>query len=169
LEPSVSGFRQHPGEKGGPATGPNPTDRGKSGTKRHVVTDRAGTPLATCLTGANAHDSTVFETLLDAIPPITQANGRRRQRPAKLHADKGYDYPRCRQALARRHVAARIARKGIESREKLGRHRWVIERTMAWFNQYRRLTIRYERRQDIHEAFLSLGCSLICFKTLTRF
>jgi transposase len=125
--------------------------------------------LATCLSGANTHDSVVFEELLDAIPPITQTNGRRRKRPAKLHADKGYDYPRCRRALARRHVAPRIARKGIETREKLGRHRWVIERTMAWFNQYRRLTIRYERRQDIHEAFLSLGCSMICFKALTRF
>jgi transposase len=63
----------------------------------------------------------------------------------------------------------RIARKGIEPSEKLGRHRSVVERTFAWLNQYRRLAIRYERRQDIHEAFLSLGCTLISFKTLTRF
>jgi len=134
-----------------------------------VVVDRAGIPLAVCLTGANRHDSMVFETLIDAIPPIRQPNGRRRKRPAKLHADKAYDSRRCRRALTRRHIKVRIARKGIERRDRLGRHRWVVERTLAWLGQYRRLTIRYERREDIHEAFVSLGCSLICFNTLTRF
>jgi transposase len=165
----VPGQRQPPGQKGGDATGPNPTDRAKPGTKRHVVTDRAGTPLAFCLTGANRHDSVPFEELIDAIPPIRQPNGHRRKRPSKVHADKAYDIPRCRQALTRRRIKVRIARKGVESAEKLGRHRWVVERTMAWLNHYRRLTIRYERRQDIHEAFLSLGCAMICFKTLSRF
>src|ERR687889_674236 len=81
---------------------------------------------------------------------------RPRQRPAKLHADKGYDYPRCRRYL----------RRGVDSSEKLGRHRWVVERTLAWLAKYRRLTIRYERRDDIHEAFLHLGCSLICLNYL---
>jgi len=47
---------------------------------------------------------------------------------------------------------------GIESSERLGRHRWVVERTLAWLSKYRRLTIRYERHEDIHEAFLHLGC-----------
>lgn len=87
----------------------------------------------------------------------------------KLHADKGYDYPRCRQALIKRRITVRIARKGIESKTKLGRHRWVVERTMAWLRQFRRLTVRYARRQDIHEAFLSLGCSLLCFNAMQRF
>ena len=141
----------------------------KAGTKRHLITDRAGTPLACCLTGANAHDSLVFEDLIDAIPPIRQPNGHRRKRPLKLHADQGNDIPRCRQALTRRHITVWIARKGIASRQHLGKHRWVVERTFAWLNHERRLTIRSERRQDIHAAFLSLGCSLICFKTLTRF
>ena len=108
----------------------------------------------------------VFEPLLDAIPPITQPNGRRRKRPAKLHADKGYDYPRCRRALTRRHIRVRIARKGIDASDRLGRHRWVVERTLAWLNRYRRLTVRYERRADIHQAFLTLGCALICWKSL---
>jgi transposase len=133
------------------------------------VVDRAGTPLAVCLSGANRHDSMLFEELLDAIPPIRRPRGRPRQRPAKLHADKAYDNRRCRQALASRHIKIRIARKGIESSAKLGRHRWVVERTFAWLDQFRRLTIRYERRQDIHEAFVSLGCSLICFNALDRF
>ncbi len=61
----------------------------------------------------------------------------------------------------------RIARKGVESKEKLGKHRWVVERTLAWLSQYRRLAVRYERRADIHLAFLKLGCALICLKHLS--
>ena len=84
------------------------------------MVDRGGIPLAALLTGANRHDSVVFEDLLDAIPPIKQPNGRRRKRPAKLHADKAYDIPRCRRALRQRHIRVRIARKGIDSSERLG-------------------------------------------------
>ena len=128
--------------------------------------DRGGLPLASLLTGANRHDSVIFEVLLDAVPPIRQPIGRRRKRPGTLHADKAYDIPRCRQALTRRHIKVRIARKGVDSSQRLGRHRWVIERTLAWLNRYRRLTVRYERRADIHQAFLTLGCCLICFTAL---
>jgi transposase len=148
--------------------GPNPTDRGKGGTKRHVLTERRGIPLVARITGANRHEAVVFEEVIDAVPPIKRPAGHRRRRPDKLHADKAYDIPRCRRALTRRHIKVRIARKGVESKERLGRHRWVVERTMAWLNRFRRLTIRYERRDDIHEAFLSLGCALICFTVLQR-
>jgi transposase len=148
--------------------GPNPTDRGKAGTKRHLITDRHGVPLAARLTGANRHDSVVFTEVLDAVPPIKCPSGRRRKRPAKLHADKAYDMPRCRQALTRRRIKVRIARKGVERSDRLGRHRWVVERTLAWLGQFRRLTIRYERRVDIHQAFLSLGCALICWNYLQQ-
>lgn len=130
--------------------------------------ERGGIPLASLLTGANCHDSVVFEALLDAIPPIKQPNGRRRKRPGKLHADKAYDIPRCRRALSQRHIRVRIARKGVDSSERLGRHRWVVERTLAWLNRMRRLTVRYERRADIHQAFLTLGCCLICFNALQK-
>jgi transposase len=130
------------------------------------VVERGGLPLATLLTGANRHDSVVFEALLDAIPTLTQPNGHRRKRPAKLHADKAYAIPRCRQALRRRHIRVRIARKGIDSSHCLGRHRWVVERTLAWLNRYRRLTVRYERRADIHHAFLTLSCALVCWNAL---
>ena len=128
--------------------------------------DRGGLPLASLLTGANRHDSVIFEDLLDAVPPIRQPNGRRRKRPGTLHADKAYDIPRCRQALTRRPIKVRIARQGVDSSQRLGRHRWVIERTLAWLNRYRRLTVRDERRADIHQAFLTLGCCLICFNAL---
>jgi transposase len=125
------------------------------------VVERGGLPLAKVLTGANRHDSMVLEDLLDAIPPIKTPAGRRRKRP-----DKGHDSPRCRAALSARHIKVRIARKGIDSSQRLGRHRWVVERTLAWLNHFRRLRVRDERRADIHDAFLTLGCALICFKAL---
>lgn len=162
LVAGLAGFSECACKKGGDETGPNPTDKGKPGTKRHVVVDRRGIRLVSLLSGANRHDSMLFERLLDAIPPIKTVRGGRRKRPEKLHADKGYDIPRCRQFLHRRGIKCRIARKGVERSDRLGRHRWVVERTFAWLSKYRRLTIRYERRADIHQAFLSLGCALIC-------
>ena len=133
------------------------------------MVDRAGTPLAVRLSGANRHDSVLFEEVIDAIPPVKRPSGQRRKRPAKLHADKAYDNRRCRAALTRRHIRVRIARKGVERSDRLGRHRWVVERTLAWLGQFRRLTVRYERRADIHHAFVSLACSLICFNAVQRF
>ena len=92
----------------------------------------------------------------------------RAQDPKKLHADKAYDYLRCRRYLRERGIAPRIARRGVEKGYRLGRHRWVVERTLAWLSCYRRLCVRYERRADIHEALLTLGCALICFNRLWR-
>ena len=168
LATSVSGQRFRGRQKGGERTGPNPTDRGRSGSKRHVVTDANGIPLAIRLTAANIHDSRVFEDLIDAVPPIRQRRGRPRRRPAKLHADKAYDVPRCCEALRWRRVKARIARRGVDSSERLGRHRWVVERTLAWFSRFRRLTVRYERQADMHQAFPSLAESLICWSYVQR-
>lgn len=85
-----------------------------------------------------------------------------------MHADKGYDYPTCRAALAARGIVDRIARKGVEARRHLGRHRWVVERTLAWLARYRRLAIRSERHESLHQAFLDLACALICLNALTR-
>ncbi|WP_369122819.1 IS5 family transposase [Ralstonia solanacearum] len=86
-----------PAPRGGEQTGPNPTDRGKLGSKRHLVVDARGVPLAITVTGANRHDSIAFESTLDAIPAIRGLDGRPRKRPDKLHADKAYDCHRCRQ------------------------------------------------------------------------
>ena len=154
--------------KGGDVTGPNPTDRSRLGTKRHIVTGRRGIPLTVRLSGANIHDSRMLEPLLDAIPPLRGKRGRPRHRPGKLHADKGYDYPRCRRACTRRSIKHRIARKGIKSSSHLGKHRWVVERTFAWPSRFRRLTVRYERRADIHLPFTTLACAIICFGALRK-
>ena len=132
------------------------------------MVDRHGTPLATCLTGANRHDSIVFEALVDAIPLIARPSGQRRCRPAKLHADKAYDIPRCHAFLRERRIQDRIPRKRVDGSARLGRHRWVVERSLAWLSQLRRLTVRYERRADIHEAFLSLGCAVLCINAIDR-
>jgi IS5 family transposase len=131
------------------------------------VVEGSGIPLCVISTAANVHDSMVFEELRDSIEPIKGPRGRPRKRPDKVHADKAYDDKKCAQALRKRGIKRRIARKGVESSEKLGRHRWIVERTLAWLAKYRRLTIRYERRDDIHEAFLHLGCSLICLNYLS--
>jgi transposase len=163
-----SGERRQKGEEG---TGPNSTDKGKPGTKRHLITDRQGIPLAVVLGPlgpGNRHDSVAFEAVLDAIPAIRTPARHRRHRPTKLHADKAYDIPRCWAACRARRIIARIARKRIDSSETLGRYRWVIERTHAWLNQFRRLIIRYERRLAHYEAFTTLGCALICWNYLTR-
>jgi hypothetical protein len=92
--------------------------------------------------------------------------GRPRKRPAKRHGDQGHDHPRCRRALRRRGTIPRIARRGIESSQRLGRHRYVVERSLTWLVGYRRLQVRYERRADVLLGFVHLACALICLKSL---
>jgi transposase len=110
-----------------------------------------------------------LNAVVDAVHPVRQRRGRPRKRPRKLHADKGYDYDRCRRDLRARGITPRIARRGIESSKQLGRHRWVVERTFAWVNQFRRLIVRYERQADLYRAFLVLAAAIICFRSLKRF
>jgi transposase len=80
--------------------------------------------------------------------------------------DRGYDAEAIRQGLRARHIVPWLAQRNIEHGSGLGRWRWVVERTFAWLNQFRRLRVRYEKRADIHEAFLSLACALICWNFL---
>jgi IS5 family transposase len=133
------------------------------------VVERQGIPLVIRHTGANINETTMLETMVDAIPAIRQKRGRPRKRPHKLHADKGYDSIKNRKFLRRRRIIPRIARRRIDSSEKLGRHRWVVERTLSWLNRFRRLKVRYERRADIHQAFLTLGCAMVCWNFIDRF
>lgn len=120
------------------------------------------------VSAANTHDSLALKPLVMAIPAVKSRRGPRRRRPAKLHADKAYDIPALRDWVREQGIAVRIARKGIESAKKLGQHRWVIERTMAWLTGYRRLTLRYERKAEHFLAFLQLGSALSCWKKLRK-
>jgi transposase len=122
-----------------------------------------------CPTAANVNDGTLLERLVDAIPPLRQPHqrpGRPRQRPDELHADKAYDSRKNRAALRRRHILPRIARRLVDSSERLGRHRWVAERTFAWLHRNRRLLVRYDRDVALHQALLSLAAALVCWQLL---
>jgi transposase len=109
--------------------------------------------LAVLVSAANRNDHLLLDDLVDAVAPVRQPVGRPRKRPVKLHADKGYDHRRCRQSLRRRGIRARIARKGIESSTRLGRHRYVIERALEWLTRFRRLARRYDRIGAHFQAF----------------
>jgi len=151
----------------GQKTGPNPTDRAKLGSKRHLICDGRGIPLAIQLTGANRNDSQQALALVSAIPPLQGKRGRPRHRPDRVLGDRGYDAVSIRQGLRERGILPLLAMRNTGHGSRLGRWRWVVERTFAWLNQFRRLRVRYERRADIHEAFLALGCILICWRFLT--
>jgi transposase len=94
--------------------------------------------------------------------------GRPRRRPEKPHANKGYDYPRCRRYLHRRGIKVRIARRGIEAKTLLGRHRWVVERTISWVLRFKRLGLRYDRTAATLLPLLLLAVTLINFRRLRQ-
>ncbi|CAD0315486.1 hypothetical protein CFBP2533_12820 [Xanthomonas hortorum pv. pelargonii] len=108
----------------------------------------------------------MFKELLDGLPAISGKPGRPRRWLGKLHADKAYDIKRCRTFRKQSGTIAPIARNGIQRNYRLGRHRWVVERTHAWLAGMGKLRIRFERRIDIHLALLSLACSTICLQFL---
>ena len=120
----------------GQHTGPNPTDRAKLGSKRHVICDGHGVPLAIQLTGANRNDSQQALALVDAIPHLQGERGRPRHRPVCVVADRGYDTEAIRRGLRIRGMRPWLAKRNTEHGSGLGRWRWVIERTFAWLNQF---------------------------------
>jgi transposase len=149
-------------------TGPSPVDRGKPGSKIHVLSERGGLPLSVAVSAANTNDAEALKPLVMAIPAIKSRRGPRRRKPGKLHADKAYDHKDLRTWVRQQGITVRIARKGIETSQKLGKHRWVIERTIAWLTGYRRLTMRYERKAHHFLAFLTLAATITCYKKLAK-
>jgi len=133
-----------------------------------VLSDACGLPLVVGVSGANTHDSQALKPLVRGIPAIRSRFGPRRRRPGRLRADKAYHSADTLAWLRARRIVPRIARPGIESSERLGRHRWKIERTIAWLFGHRRLTVRYERKGDHFTAFLGLAAALTCYKKLTQ-
>jgi transposase len=156
------------GEKGGSETGPSPVDRARAGSKHHLLVEASGIPLAWTVTGGNRHDVTQLVPLVDSVPPVRGKVGRPRRRPERVTADRGYDHDKYRRLLRKRGITPEIARRQTEHGSGLGRFRWVVERTFAWLHNFKRLHVRYDRRHEIHEAFLAIACCLVCFRRLEK-
>jgi len=128
------------------------------------LTEAQGIPLVARLTGANAHDITELLPLVDAVPTVGGKVGHPKSKPDSVQADRGYDSEPHREQLRDRNIEPLIAKRGQPHGSGLGKTRWVVERTISWLHQFRRLRIRFEKRSDIHEAFLAIGCALICLR-----
>lgn len=150
------------------ATGRNPTDRGKAGSKRHLLTDGRGVPLAVVISGANRHDMKLLAQLLDGV--VVE-----RPTPEKLSQhlclDRGYDYQSCRESAAVRGYIPHIPDKEapIPAPFDPNRHpprRWVVEVGHSWFNRFRRLLIRWDKLPQHYLGFVQLAACLILYRKL---
>jgi putative transposase len=150
---------------GGDATGPHPTDRAKRGTKRSLLTDGAGIPLAVAVDGANRHDMRLLAATLDGVVVARPAPDAGCQH---LCLDAGYDYDAVREQAAARayepHIRSRQAEQADHARAPGRRaRRWVVERTHSWMNRSRRLLVRWEKKAGNYLAFVQLACAQLVF------
>lgn len=143
-----------------PKVGRSPVDRGRPGSKHHVLVDANGTLLRVSLTGGHRHDITQLLPLVDAVPHVRGQRGRPRHRPRVVYADRGYDFDIYRRRLRERNIIPKIARRGRGHGSGLGRIRWVAESAIAHLHGPRRLRIRWETRDDMHDAFLQLAACM---------
>ena len=120
------------------------------------------------LSGGNHNDVTELIPLVEAVPAVHGRRGLPRRRPTDLYTDRGYDHDKYRKLLRLRGIRPHIARRGTPHGSGLGTVRWVIERTIAWYHGMKRLRIRWERRDDIHEAFLALATCIITYRHVQR-
>lgn len=168
------GATDHPAQRHAPARGsasenfetPCPPPDYPLSRPNHLLTDAQGIPLSLILTGANRHDITQLLPLVSAIPPVAGVRGAPRRKPALIQADRAYHSDPLRRLLASQGIGTQIARRGAPHGSGLGKTRWVVERTIAWPHQFRRLRVRYERLPSLHEAFLRLGACIICWRFL---
>src|SRR5262245_1925253 len=152
--------------EGGEDTGPDPTDRSKSGSKHHVLTDAQGIPLAATVTAANVNEVTQLLPVVDAVPPVAGKPGHPRRRPESLYGDRAYASEPKREELRERKIAAFIPDQRAPHGSGVGVVRWVVERTVSRLPQFRRLRRRLDRLTELQDAFLNLGCALICLRFL---
>ena len=129
-----------------------------------MLTDGAGTPLAARTSAANTHDVRVLLPTLVSCP--LSGYGRRGRRPRRLLADRAYDSDWHEAVVRWLGIRPQFAQRGQPHGSGLGRERYVVERTIANLHQNRRLKVRYERRDDIHQAFLTLACIKLCWYRL---
>jgi transposase len=152
---------------GGDKTGPNPTDRAKPGSKHHVLTDGNGTPLQVQSTAANVPDIKMLLPLVVNIPKVRGKPGRPRSRPSRLYADRAYDDESARGLLNWLGIKPFLAKRNTGHGSGLGRFRYVVERTISWLHGFRRLRVRFDRSDYIHDGFLKCAACLICLRLLT--
>jgi len=122
--------------------------------------------MAIKVTGANRHDVTQLLPLIDAVPLVRGKRGHPRRRFDRVQGDRAYDAEPHRRELRRRGIEPVLAKRRTLHGSGLGVYRWVVERAESWLHQNRHLKLRYDRRDDIHEAFLALACALICLNCL---
>jgi putative transposase len=154
------------------ATGANPTDRGKRGTKRSLLTDGAGIPLALVVDGANRHDVKLLSATLDGL--VISRPEPTPEQPQHLCLDAAYDSTPVYQELLARHDQPQVRSRGEEQREKeitpgSRARRWVVERSHSWINRSRRLLVRWEKKVEHYLAFLHLACAQLIFAKLVVF
>jgi transposase len=150
--------------EGGEDTGPDPTDRGKSGSKHHVMTGARGVPLSATVTAANVNEVTQVFQVLTAMPPVGGKPGPRRQKPERMLGDGGYDSEPVRVPLRWLGIDPWLGKREREHGSGLGVFRWFVERTISWLHAFGRLRRRLDRLTEVHEAFLHLACALICLR-----
>ncbi|MEA2379140.1 MAG: hypothetical protein QOD13_3047 [Thermoleophilaceae bacterium] len=147
-------------------TGPSPVDRGRTGSKHHLICDTAGIPLAITLTGGNRNDVTQLLPLVDGVGPVRGRPGRARQRAEQLIADRGYDHDKYRRELWKRGVKPVVARRNTEHGSGLGKLRWVVERDLRLAALLPPAAHPLGTPPELHEAFMHLGCAVICQRYL---
>ncbi len=157
---------------GGSATGANPTDRGKKGVKRHLLTDAAGLPVGLRVSGANVHDIRETESVLATMPFLPPLPND--EYPQGFCADRGYDSWTVRKIIAGLGYEDHIKSRWEEKTEKRNipgyrARRWVCERTHSWMNRFRRILVRWEKKKENYEAFLFLCCAFIVWKQSSLF
>ena len=151
---------------GGEKTGRNPTDRGKLGVKRSVLTDGRGVPLGVAVAGANVHDQKLFAATLGSIPVRRPKPTARK--PQHLCCDKGFDADTIRRQAKRRCYRPHIRSRGeeqVRKRRRGGRaRRWVVERIASWMNRFRRILVRWEKKSENYLAMLHLTFTYITWR-----
>jgi putative transposase len=152
---------------GGKKVGKNPTDRGKIGTKRSILTDGGGVPIGLAVAGANRNDFKMVKEPITSIPVERPAPTL--EQPQGLCLDKGYDYDEVRALLAEFGFTAHLRGRGEEAqaiKREAGykAHRWVVERTHSWMNRFRRLLVRWDKKVRNYLAFLHLACAYLTYR-----
>jgi transposase len=151
----------------GKKTGANPTDRGKRGVKRSLLTEGHGVPLGVVVAGANRPDMKLVAPTLYSL--VVERPEPTAEHPQGLCLDKGYDYEEVRATVAVFGFTAYIKARGAEARALKRQagfkaRRWVVERSHSWMNRFRRILIRWDKKVDNYLAFLHFACALIAFR-----